>query len=85
VIQALETLNRLENGVIAVRPEISAAYNAELQSELSGTVWAAGCDSWYTNEAGRNTNNWSDRVKRYQRLLSRWNVADYDLFGLRSS
>ena len=85
VIQALETLNRLENGVIAVRPEVSAAYNAELQSELAGTVWAAGCDSWYTNEAGRNTNNWSDRVKRYQRLLSRWNVADYDLFGLRSS
>lgn len=84
VLEALETLARIGHGAISVRPEASRAYNERLQGELAGTVWAAGCDSWYTNDAGRIVNNWSDRVKRYQRLVAHWDIADYDLFGLRS-
>lgn len=57
----LSCLARLrEPGVrwIDVRTEAADRYDDELQQALHGTVWEAGCDSWYKNEAGRVTNNW---------------------------
>jgi hypothetical protein len=41
------------------------AFNAKLQQELQGTAWAAGCGSWYRNEAGRIINNWAGFATAY--------------------
>ncbi|MCU1352711.1 MAG: putative flavin-binding monooxygenase [Acidimicrobiales bacterium] len=48
-----------------VRPDAMARSNERLQRELAGTVWAAGCHSWYKTEAGKVTNNWSSYTWRY--------------------
>jgi cation diffusion facilitator CzcD-associated flavoprotein CzcO len=50
---------------IDLRPEVMDAYYAQLQRELSGTVWAETGKSWYKTEDGRITNNWSGSTLRY--------------------
>jgi cation diffusion facilitator CzcD-associated flavoprotein CzcO len=40
-----------------VKPEVEAAYDAEVQAELTGSVWSA-CHSWYRQADGRITTNW---------------------------
>ena len=39
------------------------------------------CNSWYKNEAGLITNNWSGTVVEYQQMLSRVDYDDYDAEG----
>ncbi len=43
------------------------AYQDELEKSLEGTVWAAGCSSWYKTESGKIVSNWPKRVLRYRR------------------
>ena len=50
---------------IDVRPEVQAAYSAEIQEALAGTVWATVKKSWYQNDRGRITNNWPYTTARY--------------------
>ncbi len=54
---------------IDVTPEAMAAYNHEMQTKLDETVWAGECGSWYKNEAGRITNNWSGPTYVYRRMM----------------
>lgn len=64
----LTCLRRLVDEPVAaleVRPEVQAASNERLIEELSHTVWAAGCHSWYKTASGRITNNWSGTTTRY--------------------
>ncbi|WP_306016119.1 NAD(P)/FAD-dependent oxidoreductase [Oceanicaulis sp. MMSF_3324] len=62
-----------------VRPEAQAAYNADLQNRLEGTVWAGDCPSWYKSPDGIIVNNWSGPASRYA-----WAVSgqDRDAFAL---
>jgi len=57
-----------------LRPEVQAAFNERIQRELSRTAWAATGKSWYKDEAGRITNNWSGSTIRYW-----WNTRKVDL------
>jgi cation diffusion facilitator CzcD-associated flavoprotein CzcO len=50
---------------IDVRPEVMAAYNTAIQRKLAGSVWAQVDHSWYKNEAGLITNNWSGSTLEY--------------------
>jgi cation diffusion facilitator CzcD-associated flavoprotein CzcO len=47
-----------------------AAYQKWLRARLRGTVWEAGCSSWYKTESGRITNTYPSRALRY-RLATR--------------
>jgi hypothetical protein len=40
-------------------------FDAIQQKELEQRVWASTGKSWYKNEAGRITNNWSGSTIRY--------------------
>lgn len=54
-------LKRLQSGEICtleVKQDVQDRFNARLQQRLQNTVWAKGCTSWYTTDAGRNTTNW---------------------------
>jgi cation diffusion facilitator CzcD-associated flavoprotein CzcO len=53
---------------IEVRHEAMAEYRRWLDRTLAGTVWEAGCQSWYQNPAGRVTNPWPASTMRYRRL-----------------
>lgn len=67
---------------IAPKPEVVAAYNAEIQARLNVSAFAdPNCNSWYKNEAGLITNNWSDAVIPYQKRTCELNWGDYDVKG----
>jgi cation diffusion facilitator CzcD-associated flavoprotein CzcO len=53
------------HGSMDVRRDVMDAYNRDIQRRMHGTVWEAGCHSWYKNEAGKVTNNWPRFTFRY--------------------
>ncbi|RAR08134.1 flavin-binding monooxygenase-like protein [Stemphylium lycopersici] len=57
-------------------------WNKEIQEVLAKSSFAdPKCSSWYKNEAGRITNNWSGNVVQYQQMLSRVDWGDYEITG----
>jgi hypothetical protein len=57
-------------------------YNEGLQRDLGKTSFAdQRCSSWFKNEEGRITTNWSGTAVDYQKLMSRVNWGDYELEG----
>lgn len=65
--------------VIDLRPQVMAAFDARTQRELQRTVWAVTGKSWYKNEDGRITNNWSGTTLRYWWSTRRANLSDYQI------
>lgn len=61
---------------VAVRPEVWAAYDREMQLRLRNSVWSH-CDSWY-RDGERITTNWPGQVVEYQRRLARVDWADLE-------
>lgn len=67
---------------ITPKPDRVDEYNKELQEQISHTSFAdPSCNSWYKNEKGLVTNNWSGTAVDYQKLLSKVNWNDFDLSG----
>ncbi len=65
VAQVARRLADGEARAVAPRPEVWEAFDREMQSRLSTSVWS-GCTSWYTDGA-RITTNWPGLVAEYQR------------------
>lgn len=65
IMECIEALTTTHLQYLDVRPEVMAAYNAELQARLGRSVWAATGKSWYKTAAGKITNNWSSTTTRY--------------------
>ncbi|MGW4941729.1 flavin-containing monooxygenase [Actinoplanes sp. NPDC004185] len=63
-----------------VRPEVAAAYDAELQSRLAGSVWTA-CSSWYRTPSGRVVTNWPGMAGEYRRRTARLRPGDFRVAG----
>jgi hypothetical protein len=63
--------------VLEVNPAVFARYQRALAADLHGTVWEAGCSSWYKNASGRVTNNWPRRVLRYRERTRQPAAADF--------
>ncbi|HTZ92448.1 MAG TPA: NAD(P)/FAD-dependent oxidoreductase [Streptosporangiaceae bacterium] len=64
-------------GVFEVRPEVAAAYNAELQRKLPGTVWGSGCSSWYLDSEGRNLTLWPGFTFDFRRRTREFRISDF--------
>ena len=80
VVDALRQMKRHGIGAVAVKPEAHAAYNAELQRRMKGTVWMeGGCASWYIDENGLNTSLWPDFAYKFRRELRRFDLDSYEL------
>jgi cation diffusion facilitator CzcD-associated flavoprotein CzcO len=78
IADAVEMLRR-RGGLLSVRPEVQRAFASEMQSRLSTSVWQTGCNNWYVDEHGRNTNNWPGFTLEYRRRTRRLDPADYEL------
>ncbi|KAH8719282.1 flavin-binding monooxygenase-like protein [Phaeosphaeriaceae sp. PMI808] len=64
---------------VVPREERTEVFNREMQEVLGRSSFADGnCASWYKNEEGRITNNWSGTVVEYQEVLSRVDWEDYE-------
>lgn len=77
VLQALEYTQRHDILTLDVRPEVEAAYNADLAGRSTRTVWKSGCESWYLDAEGRNTVLWPDLTFRFRRMTRRFRPAEY--------
>jgi cation diffusion facilitator CzcD-associated flavoprotein CzcO len=58
VVRCLTELVARRRNWMEVRRDVMDTYNRDLQARMHGTVWEAGCSSWYKTEAGKVTNNW---------------------------
>ncbi|HWU32768.1 MAG TPA: NAD(P)/FAD-dependent oxidoreductase [Marmoricola sp.] len=65
---------------LAIRPEVEAAYDDRIQTELSTSVWSR-CTSWYRQADGRITANWPLLGVQYKRQ-ARFDAADYEVMEL---
>jgi hypothetical protein len=83
VLQALAVARRRQADAIDVRPEVMAAFNRQLQQDMQGTAWVAGCTSWYKTADGRITNNWSGSVEDYKRRTACFDPNEYDMIQAR--
>jgi hypothetical protein len=64
----IDCLNKLDAGgasTIDLRRDVMDRFDAMQQQELKHLVWASTGKSWYKNDAGRITNNWSGSTIRY--------------------
>ena len=53
VLGAIQHARTHGSAWLNVRPETQRAYNDQVQERLRGTVWEAGCTSWYRTEGGK--------------------------------
>ena len=84
IVAAIKEMFEEQIGTIDLRPEVMKAYNEKIQQELAGSVWATTDRSWYKNEAGRITNNWSGSTIRYWWLTRRVDLSVYEQMPLRA-
>jgi cation diffusion facilitator CzcD-associated flavoprotein CzcO len=78
ILDAVSKL-RSRGGWLSVRPEVQASFDREIQERLSTSVWMTGCNNWYVDEHGRNTNNWPGFTVEYRRRTRRLNLEDYEV------
>ena len=71
---------------VRVRPAAQAAFNAEVQAALPGTVYqSGGCSSYYTDVNGRNSFSWPFSTGRLRSQVGEFAEADYEFSKKRSS
>ncbi|EME45127.1 hypothetical protein DOTSEDRAFT_70988 [Dothistroma septosporum NZE10] len=67
---------------ITPRKEPLEAYNSRLQEELQNSTFNdPNCQSWYKNEKGIITNNWSGTVVEYQKMVEDVKLEEYIIEG----
>ena len=66
---------------LLVEPTALAArhWTARLRDQLSSTIWATGCSSWYLTESGLNTTIWPDFTFRFRRATRGFRLRDHRL------
>jgi cation diffusion facilitator CzcD-associated flavoprotein CzcO len=77
VMDALRVMDEEGFSEFEVRPDAMAAYNAQIQSKLPGTVWMSGCASWYLDADGKNTTIWPDFTWRFRHRTRRFDTRAY--------
>jgi cation diffusion facilitator CzcD-associated flavoprotein CzcO len=78
IVDCLRQMRRRGLAAIDVREGAMRAFNAKLQRELAGTVWARTDHSWYKTKSGRITNNWSGSTLRYWWETRRADLSAYE-------
>ncbi|MDD9937800.1 MAG: NAD(P)/FAD-dependent oxidoreductase [Myxococcales bacterium] len=78
ILDCLRKMQRGDLKALEVRPEVAEAFDRQVQQELAVTPWADTGGSWYKNEAGRITNNWSRSTLIY---YARTRRADLDAYA----
>lgn len=79
ILRWLEAADRM--GPIAPRQSVQDAYNAWIDARMVGTVWAAGCRSWYIDAKGRNAAIYPGLTASFRRRLSRFDPRDFEPVG----
>lgn len=83
LISPVLSARRANNSLsLSPKPSVVAAYNAHVQEILLKSSFNdPACNSWYKNDAGLITNNWSGTVVEYQKRLAKVDFDDYEIEG----
>ena len=78
ILDGINKIERKRLKYVDVLPDQQAAYNQELQAELSESVWIkGGCVSWYNSSTGRNSTLWPRSAFSFRWLTRRFDIASY--------
>ncbi|WP_189212364.1 flavin-containing monooxygenase [Actinokineospora fastidiosa] len=78
VMDAVRTIRAAGWSSVDVRPEVQAAYDAEVQAALPSTVYnAGGCSSYYLDVNGRNSFSWPWSTGRMRERIRVFDPAAY--------
>lgn len=79
VVDAVRRMRAEGWRAVAVRPEVQAQFNAQIQAQSQGTVWQTGCRSWYLNSQGRNTTVWPSFTFRFRQATASFDAEAYHI------
>lgn len=77
VMECLRLLDDKNAKYMDVRPGPLRRFNEELEHKLEDTVWTSGCQSWYTQEDGKNIAIWPGFSFRYRARTRHVNPDHY--------
>ena len=78
-VAAVRYLDAHRLAAVEPRPEAQAAFVAEVDAAMAGTVWTTGCRSWYLDAAGRNSTLWPGSVGAFRRRVAPFDPSEYRL------
>lgn len=82
--QAIAAVDKAGAAALAPTRRAQDAFNAELQRDLSGTVFnTGGCKSWYLDEHGVNRTLWSGMTWQYWKALRRLDPSEFEFLDQR--
>jgi cation diffusion facilitator CzcD-associated flavoprotein CzcO len=78
IVSAVGYLRRHGLAAMEPRAEAQAAFVADVERRLRGTVWnAGGCKSWYLDRTGRNSSIWPRATWSFRRRVARLAPDEY--------
>jgi len=78
LVNALKFMRDRDLAAVEPRPEAQAAWVADVDERMGGTVWiAGGCKSWYLDDTGRNSTLWPGFTFTFRRRVERFAPSEY--------
>lgn len=77
VLRCVKAVSKKKARTLDVKEKVMRRFNDGIQEQIDGTVWQAGCTSWYQNASGKNTNNWPTFTFKYRALTHNVDPEDY--------
>ena len=77
VVRALKHLRRKRKSYVAVRPGTMAAFLADIDRWMQGTVWLTRCSSYFRAPNGRVVTQWPRSARAFWAMTRRFRPADY--------
>lgn len=81
ILDCLRMMDRRKVHAVELRPEIEAAFIAEMERRMPGTVWTSGCTSWYLDARGQNTTLWPGFTFEFRHRTRHFDPQHYHLYS----
>lgn len=82
VAHAIAAVDKAGAAALAPSRRAQDEFNAELQHDLTGTVWnTGGCRSWYLDDHGVNRTLWSGMTWQYWLATRSLDPSEFDFYG----
>lgn len=78
ILQAIKATQGRGARTVEAKEDAADAYDAKLQHDLKGTVWAGHCSSWYQGDDGRIYTLWPWSTVKYRRDMKKLNTKEYE-------
>nr|WP_308170529.1 NAD(P)/FAD-dependent oxidoreductase [[Mycobacterium] fortunisiensis] len=77
IVRAMKYLRRKRKSYLSVRPSAMAAFLADIDRWMQGTVWLTRCSSYFRAPSGRVVTQWPRSARAFWTMTRRFRPADY--------